>query len=110
MFSLQKPTALAVWHLGCIMFVALALIAYAGLLMEKARFKRKSLKKVVSVKSMFEGRHKVASAAAAHTQPNMTLEEMEERLTLLDQKFIFIFPLLFLAFNAIYWPLIFADI
>ena len=75
------------WILTCIYFVFGALLAYAGLLYVK-----------------FWG----ADADSIKVTPRGMVKEkitMEQRLKMINMRFLVLFILLFLLFNLLYWPL-----
>ena len=82
-------TAIAAWMITCILFVFLALVAYAWLLWKKKKscLKRKRTRKM----SDEEGKAR-----------NKKKEDYRSRL---DDIFFVVFPSMFLLFNLIYWPM-----
>ena len=82
-------TAIAAWMIVCILFVFGALIGYAWLLWKK---KKSCLKR---------HRHKKLSGEEGKTRE----KRKEEYRSKVDDIFFVVFPMMFLIFNFIYWPM-----
>ena len=82
-------TAIAAWMIVCILFVFGALIGYAWLLWKK---KKSCLKR---------HRHKKLGGEEGKTRD----KRKEEYRSKVDDVFFVVFPLMFLIFNFIYWPM-----
>lgn len=87
--NVEGMTAIAAWMIVCIMFVFGALSGYAYLLWKKKKscLKRKRIRKMTEE----EGK--------------MRTKRKEEFRSKVDDMFLIVFPLLFLIFNLIYWPM-----
>ena len=87
--NVEGMTAIAAWMITCILFVFLALVAYAWLLWKKKKscLKRKRARKM----SDDEGKAR-----------NKMKEDYRSRL---DDIFFVVFPTMFFIFNLIYWPM-----
>ena len=92
------PTAITIWFITCIGFVAGALVAYACLLYQKARFKR-MLRKSKKTHMGFSGKLRV-------NNPTQTMEQLDNGLADWDFKFLIGFPITFVICNFIYWPFV----
>ena len=82
-------TAIAAWMLVCIFFVFGALVGYAYLLWKK---KKSCLKRKRSRKMTDE-----------ETKVRQILKE--DYRSRVDDVFLVVFPIMFLVFNLIYWPM-----
>lgn len=87
--NVEGMTAIAAWMLVCIFFVFFALAGYAYLLWKKKKscLKRKKVRK----QSEEEGKLR-----------QMRKEDYRSKV---DDVFLVVFPIMFLVFNLIYWPL-----
>ena len=97
------PTALVVWMLTCIVFVTGAIAAYAVLLWRKLpQSGKKGSRKVSSRRdSANEGNKKFGLPSLSGDSKNNSNN--------LDSQCLVFFPVAFLLFNLIYWPLIIAN-
>ena len=84
-------TAIAAWMIVCIFFVFGALFGYAWLLWKKKKSCLKRHSKVAKNKSEEEGK--------------VRTKKKEEYRSKVDDVFFVVFPMLFLIFNLIYWPM-----
>ena len=100
-----SPSALAIWILACIFFVTFALVAYASLLYFKTTLTKRSMKTVADVKPFFKPRD-MNNPVKPQLNGGLTQEQLDKKLTRLDHSFLIIFPVIFVLFNAIYWPYI----
>ena len=82
-------TAIAAWMIVCILFVFGALAGYAWLLWKK---KKSCLKR---------HRHKKLSGEKGKSRE----KRKEEYRSKVDDIFFVVFPMMFLIFNVIYWPM-----
>ena len=82
-------TAIAAWMIVCILFVFAALVGYAWLLWKK----KKSCLKRKRVRKMTEEEGKARN------------KKKEDYRSKVDDVFFVVFPLMFLIFNLIYWPM-----
>ena len=82
-------TAIAAWMIVCILFVFAALVGYAWLLWKKKKscLKRKRVRKMTDEEGKARNKKK------------------EEYRSKVDDVFFVVFPLMFLIFNLIYWPM-----
>ena len=82
-------TAIAAWMIVCILFVFGALVGYAWLLWKKKKscLKRHSHKKLGGEEGKTRDKRK------------------EEYRSKVDDIFFVVFPVMFLIFNFIYWPM-----
>ena len=95
------PTAITLWFITCIVFVATALLAYASLLCQKAKLKR-----MLRVKMM-----KTSGSINLRTNNDIEpLEKLENKLADWDFKFLICFPMAFSVCNFIYWPFVLSSI
>ena len=98
--SSSSPTLLVIWIIGCLMFVTAALLAYAALLWiskhQRLKIKQKNDTPLNSkeVDLAITTRHK--------------LEIMDAFLVHWDDKCLALFPLAFLIFNGVYWPIVYS--
>ena len=96
------PTALVIWMLTCIIFVTGAIAAYAVLLWRKLpQSGKKRLRKVSS-------RRDSANEGNKFGLPSLSADS-KDNSNYLDSQCIVFFPVAFLLFNLIYWPLIIAN-
>ena len=86
--NVEGMTAIAAWMLVCIFFVFGALVGYAYLLWKK---KKSILKRKKTKKTEDEGR--------------LRQSRKEEYRSKVDDVFIMVFPIMFIVFNLIYWPM-----
>ncbi len=86
-------TAIAAWMIVCIFFVFGALFGYAWLLWKKKKscLKRHKNRKNTDEEGKIRDRRK------------------EEYRSKVDDVFFVVFPLMFLIFNLIYWPMCLKD-
>ena len=87
--NVEGMTAIAAWMLVCIFFVFGALVGYAYLLWKK----KKSCLKRKKSRKMSEEETKMRQ---------MLKEDYRSRV---DDVFLVVFPIMFLVFNLIYWPM-----
>ena len=87
--NVEGMTAIAAWMLVCIFFVFGALVGYAYLLWKK----KKSCLKRKKVKKMSEDENKMRQILK------------EDYRSKVDDVFLVVFPIMFLVFNLIYWPM-----
>jgi len=87
--NVEGMTAIAAWMLVCIFFVFFALVGYAYLLWKK----KKSCLKRKKVKKQSEEENKLRQ---------MRKEDYRSKV---DDVFLVVFPIMFLVFNLIYWPM-----
>ena len=87
--NVEGMTAIAAWMLVCIFFVFGALVGYAYLLWKK---KKSCLKRKKSRKMSEE-----------ETKMRQILKE--DYRSRVDDVFLVVFPIMFLVFNLIYWPM-----
>ena len=87
--NVEGMTAIAAWMLVCIFFVFGALVGYAYLLWTKKKscLKRKKIKK--------------QPEAVTRT----TQSRKDDYRSKVDDVFLVVFPIMFLVFNLIYWPM-----
>ena len=87
--NVEGMTAIAAWMLVCIFFVFGALVGYAYLLWKKKKscLKRKRTRKLSEDDSKFR---------------QILKEDYRSKV---DDVFFVVFPIMFLVFNLIYWPL-----
>ena len=101
----EQINALQIWLLNCIVFVFLALMEYAVILY---------LKNMRGVKNhVFHSGILVVTPSPEPEKDcwiNQQTECLEARIKLLDFLCVVVFPVLFLAFNAIYWSLQYSSI
>jgi len=87
--NVEGMTAIAAWMLVCIFFVFGALVGYAYLLWKKKKscLKRKKNKK--------------------QTEEEVKLKQIrkEDYRSKVDDVFLVVFPIMFMVFNLIYWPM-----
>ena len=88
--NVEGMTAIAAWMLVCIFFVFGALVGYAYLLWKKKKGSPKR-KKSTNKKENKKG-HKGSS-------------DEQRLIAKVDSTFLVVFPIMFLVFNMIYWPL-----
>ena len=88
--NVEGMTAIAAWMLVCIFFVFGALIGYAYLLWI---WKKKSCLKKKKISKECEEMKKIRI---------MRKDEFRNRV---DDVFLAVFPIMFLIFNLLYWPL-----
>ena len=93
----KYPTVLEIWILSCMLFVCGALFAYAILL-----FKRRSLTWKITQKKVIEVQQKVGIDQNKDPKDNQKPFDANQW----DKIFLICFPLAFLAFNLIYWPIV----
>jgi len=87
--NVEGMTAIAAWMLVCIFFVFGALVGYAYLLWKKKKscLKRKKTKKQTEEEGKLRAIRK------------------EDYRSKVDDVFLVVFPIMFLVFNLIYWPM-----
>ena len=87
--NVEGMTAIAAWMLVCIFFVFGALIGYAYLLWKKKKscLKRKRKRKQTEEEGKLRAMRK------------------EDYRSKVDDVFFVVFPIMFLVFNLIYWPM-----
>ena len=83
--NVEGMTAITAWMLVCIFFVFGALVGYAYLLWKK----KKSPKRKNKLKKEKEDKK----------------ERKRNHISKIDSTFLVVFPIMFLVFNVIYWPL-----
>ena len=89
--NVEGMTAIAAWMLVCIFFVFGALVGYAYLLWKK---KKKTLPK----------RNRLTNKKEKKMSRKVSSDE-QSLIAKVDSTFLVIFPIMFLVFNMIYWPL-----
>ena len=99
-----RITLLSIWALTCIIFVTGALFAYAVILWKKWRSAGLDGKKIVTREKSVQN----------ETERYSKEDETKQSKELIDQynwdKYcLIIFPSVFLLFNSIYWPIVFAQ-
>ena len=87
--NVEGMTAIAAWMLVCIFFVFGALVGYAYLLWKK----KKSCLKRKKKRTLSEDESKMRQ---------IFKEDYRSRV---DDVFLVVFPIMFLVFNLIYWPM-----
>ena len=87
--NVEGMTAIAAWMLVCIFFVFGALVGYAYLLWKKKKscLKKKKIRKECEEMRKFR---------------QMKKDDFRGRV---DDVFLVVFPIMFLIFNLLYWPL-----
>ena len=87
--NVEGMTAIAAWMLVCIFFVFGALVGYAYLLWKKKKscLKRKKQRKISEDESKLR---------------QILKEDYRSKV---DDVFLVVFPIMFLVFNLIYWPM-----
>ena len=101
--SSSSPTLLVIWIIGCLMFVTGALLAYAALLWI-SKHRRLQIK---------EKNDTPVNSREVDDLAKTTKHELEIMNTFLihwDDKCLALFPLAFLLFNGIYWPIVYSKI
>ena len=99
--SSSSPTLLVIWIIGCLMFVTAALLAYAALLwIGKHRRLKIKPKNDIPLNSK-------EVTDLAKTTGRLELEIFDEFFVNWDDKCLALFPLTFLIFNGIYWPIVY---
>ena len=98
----KYPTALEIWILFCLILIFLALLAYAYLLLRMrcqawSRGKSRALIKPASP---------IIQRGQIKETPAIAAQQKIQNYSQLDMIFLPCFPLLFLLFNLIYWPII----
>ena len=105
----KSQTAITVWFIECIVFVAGALVAYATLLFQKAKFRKACQINIWNTKPMF---NQPIGPSGKKTERNetskgaQTMEQLDLELAGWDLKFLLVFPLAFTICNMIYWPIV----
>ena len=96
----QSPTAITIWFINCILFVACALVAYGILLDKKVRFRKSIRKNNQHNKTPVKNRivPQVDKLAIAPT-----MDKLDQELEHLDSKLKIFFPTAFVISNCIYW-------
>ena len=87
--NVEGMTAIAAWMIVCIFFVFGALFGYAWLLWKK---KKSCLK-----------RHR--KTKLSDEEGKISAKRKEETRSKTDDVFFVVFPLMFLLFNLVYWPM-----
>ena len=85
--NVEGMTAIAAWMLVCIFFVFGVLVGYAFLLWTKKKSVLKKKKSKMTSKDVLKDNQK------------------DDYRSKVDDMFLVMFPILFLVFNMIYWPL-----
>jgi len=102
----EGMTAISSWMLACMFFVFASLMAYAFILY--LLIKNKEIK----MENKWESLNIIYSKdCKVHHPPDVKkrLEELDEisgwrKMAAIDSVFLYLFPLLFFAFNLFYWP------
>ena len=97
------PTYLAIWTFSCIMFVTAALFAYAVLLLiQRQQTWSNGKKKFVLVDKLVTKRRIIPEGM-------INSKERDDTQNKWDKHCLVLFPLTFLIFNFIYWPIVVAN-
>ena len=103
--NVEGMTAIAAWMLACILFVFGALLAYAFILWRK---KKSFLLYFLLRKgsgTRLTARLRKRGEKLPQTEPDTNKFRQEDFSSKVDDVFLVVFPLMFLVFNFIYWPL-----
>ena len=97
------PTSLVIWMSICIVFASGALVAYGVLLRQKPTNKKKSLVEVTKAFTKTQPRLQSRGMGVNCTETNQDDNSMNGTF---DNVCLLYFPIAFLLFNIIYWPIV----
>ena len=107
------PTALVIWMSACIIFASGALIAYGVLLAKRQTWRRNNTTATSQDKLSTLDQHDQASQNTYKERTNKQMEKEVDKIKddssipgKFDRLCLLWFPLAFLLFNLIYWPIV----
>ena len=104
--NVEGMTAIAAWMIVCIFFVFGALVGYAYLLWKKKKscLKRKKTRKQTEEEGKLRQLRKEDYRSKVNTSGLLCATGVTEKFQV-DDVFLVVFPMMFLVFNLIYWPM-----